>query len=93
MRRAPDQNLAPVPVCCGASAVKQTGPRQQHGAGADGTDPPNSSSDGFQPADHFSTYFVILNRGAAGYEQGVDVSAQFAKSFVCDDSQTAIRDK
>src|SRR5205823_10184093 len=77
----------------GASTVKQTGSRQQHGAGADGADSPNSSGDSFQRADHFSTYLIILNRGPTGYEQGVDVSAQLAKSFVCGDSQTTIRDK
>src|SRR4029453_2676900 len=92
-RRARDQNLAPVPVRCSPAAIKQTGSRQQHGSSADGADSPNSSSDGFQPAADFRTYFIILNRAAAGYEQGVDVSAQFAKSFVRHDSQTAIRDK
>jgi hypothetical protein len=78
---------------CGAAAVKQTGSCQQHGPGADGADSPNPSSDGFQPADDFSVYFVILNRATAGYEQGVDVSAQFAKRFVRGNLQTAVRDK
>jgi hypothetical protein len=92
-RRTPNQNLAPVPVCCGAPAVKQTGSGQQHGARADGADSPGSASRGFQPADDVSTYFIILNRVAAGYEQSVDVSTQVAKCLVPHDPQTAIRGK
>ena len=92
-RRTSDQNLTPVPVCCGPTAVEQTGARQQHGAGADGPDSPNSSSDNFQPVDYFGAYFVILNRAAARYQQGVDVSTQLAESFVRHDSHVAVRDK
>ena len=77
----------------GPAAIQQARSSKQHCSGANGTDTPNSPSDGFQPADHFITYFIIFNRGPAGYEQSVDGRTQFAKSFVCDDSQTTIRDK
>ncbi len=91
--RTPDQGLAPIPMRRGAVAIKQTGSRQQHGAGADGPDSPNSSSDGFQPADHSRAYFVILNRATARYQQGVNVSTQLAKRFMRHDSQSTVRNK
>jgi hypothetical protein len=80
-------------VRCGAAAIEQPGSRQQHGAGADGSDASNSSSDGFQPADDSSVYFVILNRGAASHQQRIDASAHFAKCLVRSDSQTTVCDK
>jgi len=43
--------------------------------------------------DHVGAYFVILNRAAARYQQGVDVSTQLAESFVRHDSHGAVRDK
>jgi hypothetical protein len=92
-RGAPDQNLAPVPMRCRASAIKQAGSRQQHCACADRADSPGSPSRSFQPADYVSAYFILLDRAATSHEQGVDVSAQLAKSLMRHDSHTAVREK
>src|SRR4029077_15618861 len=92
-RGAFDENMTPVPMRCGPSAVEQTCSRKQHRAGANRADSPDSSGDFSQPAHHVTVYFILLDRAATGYEQGVDLSTHFPKSFMRGDSQSTVRHK
>src|SRR5438874_9811212 len=92
--RAPlDEKLTPVPMSCRMAAVQQADSSQEHRAGADRADSPNSSSDLPEPSHYFSVYLIVLNGGSPGYEQGVDRPANLPKRLMRRDSQTAVRKK
>src|SRR4029077_16928536 len=76
-----------------AATVEQTGAGQQHCAGANRADSPDASGDFSQPAYHAVVYFILLDRVATGYEQGVDRSTVFPKRFMRGDSQSTVRHK
>jgi hypothetical protein len=77
----------------GTTSVEQTGSSKQHCAGADRSDSSDSSGDLFQPAHDVTVYFILLDRAAACYEQGVDLPSRFPKSFMRGDSQSTVRYK
>jgi hypothetical protein len=72
-------------------AVEQTGARQQHGAAH--TEPIRRIRPAMVFNRRMTSALTHHSQSLPPAKQGVDVPAQLAKSFVCRDSQTAIRDK
>ena len=88
-----DENVTPVPMSCGPAAIEQSGSSEEHCAGANRTDSPDSWRDLSHPAHDVTAYLILLNGIATGDEQGVDLSAHLSKSFMRGDSQPTVRDK
>src|SRR5207248_5615259 len=72
-------------------AIEQARSSKKHRARANRADSPDAPGDFSQPVYDLHIYFVALDGATAGDEQGVDFAPYFAKSFMRDDSQAAVR--
>src|SRR5437016_4803918 len=88
-----DENMTPIPMSCCPAAIEQTCSSKQHCAGANRADSPDPPGDLSQPAHDVTVYFIPLDRAATCYEQGVDLSTHFSKSFMRGDAQPTVRNE
>src|SRR5207237_3973349 len=88
-----DENVTPVPMSCGPAAIEQTCSCKQHCAGANRANSPDASGQLSQPAHDVVVYFILLDRVATCYEQGVDLSTDLPKRFMRGDAHPTVRNK
>src|SRR5439155_26821099 len=88
-----NEGVTPVPMSCCPATIEQACSGKQHCAGANRANSPDAAGDLSQPAHDVTVYFILLDRAATCYEQGVDLSTHFSKSFMRGDAQPTVRNE
>jgi hypothetical protein len=73
------------------ATIQQAGSTEEQRAGADRADSPYTFSYLSEPPHYFNEYLIVLDGGAAGDKQRVDLAPHLSKRLMRCDSQSTVR--